>query len=235
MSEILKLCDLHYWDCFCHYFMSLFYFFTPSAWGNNTKYFIIIYWKIIFQRKSVGQNVLFDLFSTSWKHEEISLVGEYRRYIIKTRNCKCSTFTDLGSRYTTFNNITMNNGIFGNCWAPRAAKLHCIWQRRSCGALGAYSSFLHSRCVSLSHCALLASCNAEEAPQIIEAVHHHQSLCTVCGFVCVCVLSASLSWGPTNSWATNKHTAATTELTWVPRCTQINQEHRRAFFLFASE
>lgn len=80
--------------------------------------------------------------------------------------------------------------------------LHCFWHGRTCGALGTDSSFLGPAlplCVSLSHCTLLALCTAEEAPQQIEAVHHHQSLCAACVCMCVYAFSASLPRDPHNS------------------------------------
>lgn len=107
-----------------------------------------------------------------------------------------------------------------------------------CGALGADSSCLQPRCVSLSHCALLAPSSAEEALQHTQAVHHHHSPRIVCVLVCVCthvcVLSQSL-WGDTNSQVTNKLTAATIALTPVPSLYPNKPGTSSAFFPSASE
>lgn len=118
----------------------------------------------------------------------------------------------------------------------KAAEPRCTWLRGKCGALGADSSCLQPRCVSLSHCALLAPSSAEEALQHTQAVHHHHSPCVVC--VCVrthvCVLSQSL-WGATNSQVTNKLTVATIALTPVPPLYPNKPGTSSAFFPSASE
>lgn len=79
----------------------------------------------------------------------------------------------------------------------KAAEPHCTCLRGKCGALGADSSCLQPRCVSLSHCALLAPSSAEEALQHTQAVHHHHSprivyACVYCVYACVCLVSESL-------------------------------------------
>lgn len=75
---------------------------------------------------------------------------------------------------------------------------------------------LYSRCVSPSHCALLASGSAEEAPHHAEAVHHHQSLCNC---ECVCLMRP-------HKLLSNKQTLLQQQSQLkFPRCFQINQEH----------
>lgn len=96
-----------------------------------------------------------------------------------------------GKQHETINNIIINNGAK----QPLETGLQKLQSCTVCGRGGAVVCWepivvalaLHSHCVSLSHCTLLASCTAEEAPQRTEAVHHHQSLCTLCACVCVCV------------------------------------------------
>lgn len=106
--------------------------------------------------------------------------------------------------------------------------LHCFWHGRTCGALGTDSRFLGPApplCVSLSHCTLLALCTAEEAPQQIEAVHHHQSRCAACVCICVCMPSPQVSHETHTTLEQQTNTAATTKPARVPRWFQIYREH----------
>lgn len=224
MSEALKL--LHYRDrCSCHYLMSLFYFFI----GREGKFeSLIIYWIIILPGSTAGPNALFDSFSTARKNEEIiRLFGE--RGGDKIKNSELQMIqglrqqTDNIKQQTTLP-LTMGPGRLWILGSKKAAKQHCFWLRRSCGALGPDSSFLGP---TLPLCQPESLCS----PGIVycwgsSSTHRgctSSSVPTYTVCVCMCVLSADLSRDPTNSWATNKHTAATTESS---RCSQLNQEHR---------
>lgn len=80
----------------------------------------------------------------------------------------------------------------------------------------------YTRCVSLSHRALLASCTAEEAPQHTGAVHHHQSLYSVCAWTCR--FAAKSPNRPHWLWEQQTNTAAATDPAQIPCCSQIYQE-----------
>lgn len=96
-----------------------------------------------------------------------------------------------------------HNAIINKSWESLKKWVPAELHTGSRGAEGAgeqiqVSLALCYRCVSLSHCALLTSCIAEEAPNTLR-------LCIIISPSVLRMCFASLPRVPANSWAINKH------------------------------